>query len=139
MNSITRRFHFAMGHTLFRHEGGCANLHGHNYVAFVTITADELDSVGRVIDFADVKKLVGAFIDTQYDHRFLVNREDPRGKFLLAIDSLVRVVEFNPTAENLAHELLVAADEILSLRGLVTTRVVLWETENAYAEALRLW
>ena len=134
MITITRRFQYAMGHTLFEHEGACAHLHGHNYVALVTVQADELDSVGRVIDFAVVKELVGDFINQQYDHRFLINRADSRTEGLIALDATVRVVDYNPTAENLASELLDAAKERLSPLGLYVTEVILWETENAYAQ-----
>lgn len=134
MTTITRRFQYAMGHTLFEHEGACAHLHGHNYVALVTVEANELDSVGRVIDFAVIKELVGDFINTQYDHRFLVNRADTRAAALVELDSTVRVVDYNPTAENLAAELIDAARQVLNPLGLDVTEVILWETENAYAQ-----
>jgi 6-pyruvoyltetrahydropterin/6-carboxytetrahydropterin synthase len=133
MTTITRRFQYAMGHTLHRHEGACANLHGHNYVALVTVAADDLDEVGRVVDFSVVKQLVGGFIDDQYDHRFLVNRTDPRAEYLTALDKTVRVVDFNPTAENLAAELMAASRRVLAPLSLIVTGVTLWETENAYA------
>lgn len=134
MTTITRRFQYAMGHTLFEHEGACAHLHGHNYVALVTVEANELDSVGRVIDFAVIKELVGDFINTQYDHRFLVNQADTRAAGLVELDSTVRVVDYNPTAENLAAELIDAARQVLNPLGLDVTEVILWETENAYAQ-----
>ena len=52
MITCTRRIQFCAGHRVMGHEGKCRNLHGHNYVVFVTAQADELDSVGRVIDFS---------------------------------------------------------------------------------------
>ena len=133
MTTIPRRFQYAMGHTLYQHEGACAHLHGHNYVALIEASADALDTVGRVIDFAVVKELVGGFIDREYDHRFLVNRADPRAAGLVTLDSTVRVVGYNPTAENLADELLDAASYLLSPLGITATSLTLWETENAYA------
>lgn len=136
MTTITRRFQYAMGHTLHQHEGACAHLHGHNYVALVTVESDVLDSVGRVIDFSVIKQLVGDFIDNEYDHRFLVNQADDRAEGLVALDPTVRVVDFNPTAENLAEELLHAAQTALSPLGLDVTKITLWETENAYATIL---
>jgi 6-pyruvoyltetrahydropterin/6-carboxytetrahydropterin synthase len=137
MITITRRFQYAMGHTLYQHEGACAHLHGHNYVALIEASADALDTVGRVIDFAVVKELVGGFIDREYDHRFLVNRADPRADGLVSIDATVRVVDYNPTAENLADELLDAASNLLKPLGITATAVILWETENAYARVKR--
>jgi 6-pyruvoyltetrahydropterin/6-carboxytetrahydropterin synthase len=137
MITITRRFQYAMGHTLYQHEGACAHLHGHNYVALIEASADALDTVGRVIDFAVVKELVGGFIDREYDHRFLVNCADPRADGLVALDATVRIVHYNPTAENLADELLDAASYLLSPLGITATAVTLWETENAYATVER--
>jgi 6-pyruvoyltetrahydropterin/6-carboxytetrahydropterin synthase len=131
--TITRRFQYAMGHTLHQHEGACANLHGHNYIALVTVGSDDLDSVGRVIDFSVVKERVGLWIDRNYDHRFLVNRQDPRASKLVAIDKTVRQVDFNPTAENLAHELMLASKVALATTGIDVLSITLWETENAYA------
>ena len=134
MITITRRFQYAMGHTLHEHEGACANLHGHNYVALISVAADDLDSVGRVVDFGVIKEIIGAFINTQYDHKFLVNKADNRADGLVALDDTVRVVDFNPTAENLVTELLLESQALLTPLQLTITRIILWETENAYAE-----
>ena len=129
---VTRRFQFAMGHTLHQHEGACANLHGHNYVAFVTVETPDLDPVGRVVDFGVIKDRVGAYINAEFDHRFLVYEQDPRATGLYALDSTVNVVGYNPTAENLANALLRAAQGVIET-PLHVSGIVLWETENAYA------
>ena len=72
MITCTRRFQFCAGHRVHRHESKCRNLHGHNYVLFVTVTAPELDSLGRVIDFSIIKGLVGDWIDSKWDHGFIL-------------------------------------------------------------------
>src|SRR5262249_22784820 len=56
MITATRRIQFAAGHRVFGHEGKCRYLHGHNFVALVTAAADDLDAVGRVIDFGVLKE-----------------------------------------------------------------------------------
>ena len=132
--TCTRRFQFCAGHRLLGHEGGCANLHGHNYVAEVEIAARELDSVGRVIDFSVVKKIVGLWINTHWDHAFLVNAEDCE-----VIASLTNcrskryTMADNPTAENMAAELLFKANELLAHRVERVVSVTILETPTCYA------
>ena len=45
MITATRRIQFAAGHRVFGHEGKCRWLHGHNFVAFLTAAAADLDAV----------------------------------------------------------------------------------------------
>lgn len=128
---IAKEFHFSMGHTLHEYEGKCANLHGHNYQLTVIVENDTLNDQGMVMDFGDIKDIVKPIIDKQYDHRFLVYGCDPRAESLKSIDSTVKVVQFNPTAEwlvlDIEERLLKAGlQQIVGLR--------LWETEDSYAE-----
>jgi len=58
--TIMRRIKFCAGHRLHRHGGKCEFFHGHNYVADFYVTAEEVDDIGRVIDFADLKRLFKA-------------------------------------------------------------------------------
>lgn len=135
-----RRLEWDAAHRVLRHESKCATIHGHRYVAEVEVAADELDPVGRVIDFGEVKAIVGAWIDAEWDHTTLINAAD---------DSLREVCEREhrelgkrapyifdgePTAENIAAELLRVAAELLRDRGIVVTRVRVYETPNCYAE-----
>jgi len=127
MIEITRQFWFSMGHTLHDYHGKCANLHGHNYCLEVTV-GGELDDQGMVMDFGDLKMAVTTVLDQYYDHHFLVNQADPRAGGLVALDPVgVRVVGFNPTAENLVRDIKAALPEYV-------THLKLWETEDCYAE-----
>lgn len=74
---ITRRFEFDAAHRVLNHESKCAHLHGHRYVAEVTVASDVLDNVSRVIDFSQVKKLVGEWIDFYWDHNIILHPDDP--------------------------------------------------------------
>ena len=58
MIEITRRLEFDAGHRVLGHEGKCKNLHGHRYSAEITVTAPDLDGLGRVIDFGVIKEKV---------------------------------------------------------------------------------
>ena len=135
---IMRRIPFCAGHRLYRHGGKCEFFHGHNYAAEFYVTADEVDQVGRVIDFADLKQRFKGWIDEHWDHGFLLYKEDQNG-----IDAIQKVepckyfvLPYNPTAENMARYLLdVVAPELLSDTFVSATKVVVWETENAFATA----
>lgn len=136
--TIMRRIKFCAGHRLHRHGGKCEFFHGHNYVADFYVTADEVDDVGRVIDFADLKRLFKGWIDDQWDHGFLLNESDENG--LNAIRQVEPckffVLPYNPTAENMARYLLdEVCPKLLEGTGVAATKVVIWETEDAFAEA----
>jgi len=77
MIKITRHFEFDMGHRVLGHESKCAYLHGHRYGADITVTAEELDSIDRVIDFSEVKRIVGKWIDDNWDHNVMLHINDP--------------------------------------------------------------
>ena len=52
-----RQVKFCAGHRLLGHEGKCANLHGHNYLIQFHVTGNEIDELGRVVDFGVINRL----------------------------------------------------------------------------------
>ena len=134
--TITRRLQFCAGHRVHGHESKCRHLHGHNYVAHVTIVGPKLDALGRVIDFGVVKQIVGGWIDDNWDHAFIVWRDDEEALTALRMvaGQKLYVMSRNPTAENLAEELAVVANTRLRELGLRVAAVDLEETENCRAE-----
>jgi 6-pyruvoyltetrahydropterin/6-carboxytetrahydropterin synthase len=86
MYTISKEFSFDASHSLEGLPMGhpCTRLHGHTYTVIVELTAPELDEVGFVLDYRELK-LIKTFIDEHLDHRHLND-----------------IVDFNPTAENLA-------------------------------------
>jgi 6-pyruvoyltetrahydropterin/6-carboxytetrahydropterin synthase len=135
--TAARRIQFCAGHRVHMHESKCRNLHGHNYVAFFHAEADELDELGRVIDFSVIKERLGTWIDENWDHGFIVSKDDTEALALLRhIDGQkLFVLDVNPTAENMALELLnVVAPKLLAGSGVRISKVVLWETENCFVE-----
>ena len=56
-------------------------MHGHNWIVTIYCEAEELDKNGMICDFTYIKKMVSDKLDHQY---------------------LNDVVDFNPTAENMA-------------------------------------
>lgn len=136
--TLMRRIKFCAGHRLFEHGGKCEHFHGHNYVADFFVTSDEVDSVGRVIDFSDLKARTKGWIDEHWDHSFLVYEKDQNAIAALEQVKPCRVFKlpYNPTAENMARYLLeVMCPEALAGSGVRATEVRIWETEEAYASA----
>lgn len=135
--TIMRRIRFCAGHRLYKHGGKCEFFHGHNYVAEFYVTGAGTDSVGRVIDFADLKSRFKGWIDEHWDHGFLLNEADENG---IAAANMVQpckcfVLPYNPTAENLAKYLVeVACPQLLAGTGVRAAKVVIWETDEACAE-----
>jgi 6-pyruvoyltetrahydropterin/6-carboxytetrahydropterin synthase len=157
---ITRRLEFDAGHRVLGHGGKCKHLHGHRYVAEISVKAKELDKLGMVIDFSVVKELVGGWIDTHWDHNMILHPDDPLMEALVeseakGIENLQNIhrkvfggkepytmsgaykldAKFaNPTAENMARELFNVADILLSKVGVEVVRVRLYETPNCWAD-----
>lgn len=133
-----RKIHFCAGHRVYGHESKCANLHGHNYVLWVHASADDLDNLGRIIDFSILKEKVDTWIQKNWDHTFLAYEND---RELLALGPLIQknkpwfICPFNPTAENMAGYLFKEIiPELLKGTGVVVSRLVLYETENCKVE-----
>jgi len=136
--TVMRRIRFCAGHRLHQHGGKCEFFHGHNYVADFYVTGDATDPIGRVIDFADLKRMFKGWLDEHWDHGFVLNRADENG--LAAIKQVVPckyyVLPYNPTAENMAKYLLEeVCPELLDGYDVKAVKVVIWETEDAFAEA----
>jgi len=134
MTTCTRRLEMDAGHRLLDHEGKCRNVHGHRYVFDITCDGP-LDGVGRVIDFAKVKHIVGCWIDDHLDHGFIAQSGDPILEFLKADRSKLYVTRFPPTAENLAEHLLQVARDLLKPHGIAVVSVCCYETPNCSATA----
>lgn len=136
--TATRRFQFCMGHRVYNHESKCRNLHGHNYVVLITAEGidSELDPLGRVIDFSEMKEMA-KWCEANWDHGFLLYKEDSEA--IKAVSSMpsqkMAFLDVNPTAENIASFLLKEVGPALfSKKGIRITKVVVWETENCFAE-----
>lgn len=132
MFRITREVSFSYGHRLFPYQGKCARLHGHNARLQVTLASTQLDEGGMVRDFADVKVALARWLDETLDHRLVLHRDDPAVAALRAIGEEICVVDWNPTAENLARHIC----ENLRKLGLPVVEVHLHETENCSATYL---
>lgn len=135
-----RRVQFCSGHRVFGHEGKCAHMHGHNYVVFFHAESDDLDRVGRVIDFSVLKEKLGGWIDEHWDHGFVFFDQDDELRVLFETQLAHHkhfALPVNPTAENMGHYLLhTVGPSQLTGTGVQLVKVVVWETENCFAEVM---
>jgi len=106
---ITTKLEFDAGHRIPHHKSSCKNLHGHRYAIEVTIkgevVSDKTNSdFGMVMDFKDAKELIKKTIVEEWDHSFIVYKDDAVVlKFLESLDGHKTVVfPLVPTAENMA-------------------------------------
>lgn len=149
MITVTKTMHTETGHRLIDYEGRCAHIHGHSYRWEVTATSTEpnnLDYRGMVLDFKDLKKAMMEVIDP-YDHAFVMSTGDPIYKscecdvsklkeLLIASNGQsprLFVVNYNPTAENMALEVIEQLNEITP-DHIIVTKIRLWETATSFAE-----
>ena len=138
--SCTRRLEWDAGHRVLGHKGKCQHPHGHRYV--VEITAEPyggINDLGMVLDFSILKQVYGEFIDREWDHGFLVNKDDFELIAALNMITNAKVYQcpFNPTAENLSWFLLTHTPlvQALAQHKVVVRQVKLYETPNCFAVA----
>ena len=58
MYEVTVKTGFSAAHQLRYYDGKYENLHGHNWIAIVTVETKELDKIGLGVDFVALKKNV---------------------------------------------------------------------------------
>lgn len=123
MFTVFKDFTFAAAHAVRGHTRGCQNLHGHNYRVRVFVSATELDALGMVVDFQDLKAAVHD-IAGHFDHQ-VINDHPPFD-------------EINPTAELVAKYVYeefvrkLAAGELGEGR-LRLQKVEVWENDSSCA------
>ena len=117
MFTVFKDYTFSAGHAIRGHQGGCQNLHGHNYRVRVHVSAARLDPLGMVIDFADLKQIVDQVVG-RFDHA--------------VINDLPPFTARNTTAELLAEYVHQEVAARLP-QGRTVRRVEIWETETSCA------
>ena len=129
MFRVVREIEFCYGHRLLNYDGKCRYLHGHNGKAVIALEGEHLDQRGMVVDFSDIKKQVSAWIDSNLDHRMILNKADPVVKYLQQQGEPIFLIDANPTAENIAKLIF----DFAKSQKLPVAEVSLWETFKSYA------
>lgn len=113
---------FAAAHQLRNYRGKCENLHGHNYKVRVTVQGEELNSIGLLADFTELKAALRE-ISEFLDHKYL--------------NEIPPFTEINPSAENVAKyicdELQKSLSEGASEVPVKIAEVKVWETDTSTA------
>ncbi len=126
---VTCQIDFCYGHRLLNYSGKCRYLHGHNGRAVISISSEQLDDRGMVLDFTDIKHTVSGWIDNHLDHRMVLCEKDPVVPMLREMGEPMYLLPENPTAENIAKLIFDAA----TASGFPIDSVKLWETPRCYA------
>ena len=114
MYELTVSSKFSAAHRIMEYNGSCERLHGHTWKVDLFLRNDKLNSLGLMLDFRDIKKVLNKLLD-ELDHTFL--NEHPYFK------------DKNPTAENLAKFIYDRVKKEFS----VLYKVSVWESENTAA------
>ena len=109
---------FEAAHNLNGYPGKCAHLHGHNWVVEAVVKGRELDELGMLVDFKDIKQTLKDILE-RFDHHYL-NELAP---FKDGV---------NPTAENLARIIFeeLAGNEIFK-RDSVLAAITVFESPKS--------
>lgn len=75
MYEVVKSVRFEAAHLLPHHDGKCQRLHGHSFIAEITVRREDLHSTGpkqgMAIDFGDIKDAVKPLIENKLDHYYL--------------------------------------------------------------------
>ncbi len=86
MYEVIKKLEISAAHKLsLDYESKCSNLHGHNWLVTVYLRSEKLNRNGMIMDFTEIKKK----ISDKLDHKVIND-----------------MVDFNPTAENMAKFIL---------------------------------
>src|SRR6185436_8522215 len=106
---ITTTRVFSAAHQLRLYDGALEPVHGHNWRVTVTVAAPQLDSIGVVMDFHELERMVDQVIGPMHNRH------------------LNEVLAMNPSAENVALQI----GRSLQLPGGVSlVSVEVWETDE---------
>lgn len=140
----TKIIEFDAAHRVPAHKSKCRNLHGHRYRVEATVVGPIKNETGSsddgmVIDFGDIKQILKEHIHDVYDHGSIFYFADEAMHktmlFLKDIDPTqnINIVEFVPTAENLARHFYHIVEEHIQA-PLVLARIRVYETPTSWAD-----
>lgn len=143
MATVTRIFEFDAAHRVMNERVKCFNLHGHRFKVEVTFEYNKKAAIGYAIDFKEIKRIVGAYIDEHFDHACILNPLDKelidlckKNGWRVHIVGMGRNEDINPSAENLASELFYTVKQLfINDRDVWPTNIRLYETPNCWVDA----
>jgi len=105
---------FSSAHNLRGYRGKCENIHGHNWKVEAEFSKEDLDKIGMVKDFRDIKKYLAKILE-KLDHKH--------------INNLPYFKKHNPTSENIAKYIYNTLKEQVN----ELSRITVWESDSSSA------
>ncbi|HIE50732.1 MAG TPA: 6-carboxytetrahydropterin synthase [Armatimonadetes bacterium] len=129
---VQKEIRWEAAHRLIKgYSGKCQFLHGHSWVARITVElrpGQELDAAGLAKDFGEFKA-VQQWVEEHWDHGALVAQDDRAWLTWLRENGQKHFVfPDNPTSERIAETLFCVAAELLNDERCRVCRVVVSET-----------
>lgn len=87
MYQISVEQHFDAAHYLRGYHGKCENLHGHRFRVVVKVESPQLNEIGLVYDFVELKRNLGDIV-ARFDH--------------VCLNDVPPFDKINPSSENIA-------------------------------------
>lgn len=118
MYILTIEDYFSSAHQLREYKGKCENLHGHNWKVVLQVKGEKLNSLGLLIDFTELKKILKNIL-SYLDHKNL-NELEP-------FDTI------NPSSENIARYLYDSISDELAAENpdVAVDSVTVWESATS--------
>lgn len=116
MYEITIKKSFSAAHILREIGGKCEDLHGHNFVVEISVTALDLNKEGILIDFRILKKWTDKILK-ELDHKYL--------------NEIEYFTERNPSSEHMARFIFDRISIKARRHHVEVSCVTVWESENA--------
>ena len=107
---------FSSAHILHGHPGDCKRMHGHNWLVEAEVESNNINEIGMVIDFKDIKNNLKTII-SKLDHQFL--------------NDLEPFIKDNPTAENISKYIYKELSKNINTDNIKVSEIKLWETNNS--------
>lgn len=133
--SISKLFKFEASHQLnhLDYESPCKNIHGHSFKVQATITTNQLNKNGMIIDFSELKEFQN-HLDKLYDHALILNTNTDRDLIKYASDHNLKRILINEEAvsEKIADRLCSEFHNMFESRiaGWIKLEIEVWETEK---------
>lgn len=119
MYLLTVEGSFSSAHQLRGYRGKCENLHGHNWKVVLGVRGEELDEIGLLIDFTELKLILRGILE-ELDHK--------------NINDIPYFTSHNPSSENIARFISDQFTAALVARNhtkVILDSVTVWESETS--------
>ena len=119
MYILTVEEHFSSAHQLRGYRGKCENLHGHNWKVILNVKGTQLNEIGLLIDFGDLKSMLKNIL-ALLDHT--------------NINDIPYFSKNNPSSENIARYIADMMTQELSNGNYTTVSldsITVWESDTS--------